>query len=99
MFKRIRYQQGCLTREKRNSGPNVWIFRWREVNASGKRVNRKVVLGTVEQFPTRAAAQRAVAALRIEINKESPSGALKPITFGELVAHYLDMELPEDANK
>jgi integrase len=98
MFKRIRYQQGCLTREKRNSGPDVWIFRWREVNASGKRVNRKIVLGTVEQFSTQAAAERAVAALRIEINKESAGGVLKPITFGELVAHYLEKELPEDSS-
>jgi len=70
MFKRIRYQQDVKSREKRNSGPDVWIFRWREVNASGKRVNRKVVLGTVEQFSTQGGQRkRAVAAFGSRSNQ------------------------------
>ena len=50
MFKRMRYQQGCVARERRSNGPDVWIFRWRELDADGQRINRKVVVGTVEQY-------------------------------------------------
>src|SRR5882724_3763052 len=57
--KRMRYQQGCITRERRSNGPGVWIFRSRETNPSGQRTNRKVVVGTVEQYPVRSAAQKA----------------------------------------
>src|SRR4051794_31604842 len=96
MFKRTRYQQGCLTREKRKTGTDVWIFRWREANASGKTVNRKAVVGSMEQYPTDAAAQKAVEVLRIEINRESPRAVLKPTTLGQLVGHYELKELPED---
>src|SRR5216683_2324269 len=59
MFKRIRYQQGCIAREGRNNGPDVWIFRWRETQPDGERTNRKVVVGTVEEYSTRSAAQKA----------------------------------------
>ena len=31
MSRRTRYQQGSVQREKRRSGPDVWVFRWREV--------------------------------------------------------------------
>lgn len=47
------YQNGSLTREARKSGPKVWIFRWREDTPKG-RVQRKAIVGTVEQFPKRA---------------------------------------------
>src|SRR5690349_16500389 len=65
MFTRIRYQHGCIAREARKAGPDVWIFRWREINAEGRKVNRKAVVGTVEQYRTESLAQRAVDALRL----------------------------------
>jgi len=46
MFKRIRYLHGCIARERRSNGPDVWIFRWRETQPDGQRTNRKVVVGT-----------------------------------------------------
>jgi integrase len=52
-FTRQRYQSGSLSREVRKAGPAVWIFRWRE-NATEGRVYR--VVGTIEQFPTKTAA-------------------------------------------
>ena len=58
-FTRQRYQSGSLSREVRKAGPAAWIFRWRE-NATEGRVYRKVVVGTIEQFPTKTAAKRAV---------------------------------------
>ncbi len=95
MFKRMRYQQGCIARERRSNGPDVWIFRWRESSPSGQRVNRKVVVGTVEQYPVRSAAQKAADALRIHVNKETPHAALQPLTCEQLIAHYVERELSE----
>jgi len=71
MFTRIRYQHGCIAREARKAGPDVWIFRWREINAEGRKVNRKAVVGTVEQYRTESVAQKSVDALRININQET----------------------------
>ncbi len=95
MFKRMRYQQGCIARERRSNGPDVWIFRWRELNANGQKTNRKVVVGTVEQYPVRAAARKAVDALRIHVNKETPRAALQPLSCEQLITHYVERELSE----
>src|SRR5215471_10157991 len=80
-----RYQEGCLYREPRNSGPDVWVFRWRDGT-----VNRKEKVGTVEQYPSRKAAMQACEQLRANINREARS----PRTFGELADHYIKHELP-----
>jgi len=85
MFKRMRYQQGCVARERRSHGPDVWIFRWRELNPNGQRINRKLVVGTVE-YAVRAAAQKAVDALRLHINKETPRSVFQPLTCEQLIA-------------
>jgi integrase len=99
MFKRIRYQQGCIARERRNSGPDVWIFRWRETQPDGQRTNRKVVVGTVEQYSTRSAAQKAADALRIHVNKETPRSILQPLNCEQLIAHYVERELAAGNDK
>jgi integrase len=93
MFKRIRYQQGCVARERRRNGPDVWIFRWREAQPNGQRTNRKVVVGTVEQYSSRSAAQKAAEAVRIHVNKETTRSILQPLTCEQLVAHYAVQEL------
>jgi integrase len=98
MFKRTTYQNGHLSREERKTGPDVWIFRWRETSHDGRRVNRKVVVGTVEQYKNEAAANKAVAALRIEINNETPR-TFRPLTVEQLVAHYKERELRDDCSK
>src|ERR1700733_13246399 len=82
---RRRYQEGCLYRESRNAGPDVWVFRWREGT-----VNRKERLGTVEQYPTKSTARKASELLRANINRETRI----PRTFGELAHHYTQNELP-----
>ena len=51
---RWRYQSGCLYREKRKAGPDIWAFRYRD-----GRSNRKEIIGTVEQLPSRKAAMQA----------------------------------------
>lgn len=99
MFKRTTYQNGCLSREERKRGPKVWIFRWRETAPDGHRVNRKVVVGSVKEFKTEAAAKKAVDALRIDINKETPEPLRANRTVEELVVHYRKKELKEDGKK
>jgi len=92
-FTRARYQQGSLIREERKVGPDVWIFRWREQTPEG-RVKRKVVVGTVDQYRSKAAAQKAAEALRANINKET----WMPSTVEQLVTHYTARELPSKAH-
>ena len=86
---RQRYQDGCLFREKRK-GPDVWVFRFRD-----GQINRKEIIGTVEQFPTKSKALKASELLRANINREVRS----PRTVAELVAHYKDKELSAEGNK
>src|SRR5690348_1439169 len=81
-----RYQDGCLYREKRKAGPDVWVFRYRD----GQH-NRKQQLGTVDRLPTKSQALRACQQLRSNINREVRS----PRTFGELADHYTTHELPK----
>jgi hypothetical protein len=69
-----RYQDGCLYREKRKSGPDVWVFRYRDGQS-----NRKQQVGTVEQLATKKAAMLACERLRANINQRNqipahPSG-------------------------
>ena len=85
-----RYQQGCLYREKRQVGPDVWVFRYRD----GQR-NRKEQIGTVEQFPSRKAAMKACELLRGNINRETTV----PRTITELVLHYRSKEMSEIGSK
>ena len=42
--KRIRYQRGSLTTEKRTNGPDVWVYLWRESNPNGSRTQRKRII-------------------------------------------------------
>lgn len=46
-----RYQEGSLDRVSRAKGPEVWVYRWRELNEEGVRVQRKKTIGTVEEYP------------------------------------------------
>lgn len=101
MFKRIArsYQHGSLTTEKRKSGPDVWVYRWREVGPNGTRTRRKVIVGSKDVYKSRAAAQRAVDGLRLEVNAEAPIVKMRSITVGELVSHYKEAELTAERNR
>jgi hypothetical protein len=43
-------QRCSLIRKNRKRGPDVWLLRWSDKSASGKRIYRKRVIGTVEEF-------------------------------------------------
>ena len=93
MFRRTRYQQGSVQREKRRSGPDVWVFRWWETSAEGASKRRKAILGTVSSLPTESLALQAAKALRIDANKQTPQPEGKPSTIADLVGHYRLKEL------
>jgi integrase len=57
------------------------------------------VIGTTLQFPTESLARTAADGLRLEINKEAPNTLTNSITFGQLIAHYQQRELPDDMSQ
>ena len=94
MLERTRFQHGSLMREARKSGPAVWVFRWRESTPQG-RMKRKVIVGSTERIRTKAAAEKACAFLRTNINREIRS----PRRVAELIDHYTQAELGESTIK
>lgn len=91
---RAKYQHGSIRREKRKNGPAVWTLRWREVTPDGIK-RRKEIIGTVEQFRTKADAWKSCESLRTTINQNTST----PRTIGELVKHYQQKEMSEDGSK
>ena len=96
---RIRFQQGSVAIEKRKTGQDVWIYRWRETSADGTRVKRKYVIGTKLELPSKAAALRAVEALKMDINAQSAAEPQSPLTVGQLIEHYKLAELTGPGTK
>jgi integrase len=87
-----------VQREKRKSGPDVWVYRWYEVGSDGASKYRKAIVGTVLTLPTEVAALKAAHALRIDANQQTPQTESGPSTIAELVAHYRLKELSGDSN-
>jgi integrase len=92
MFKRTSFQAGSLKKEKRKRGPDVWIYRFREIGPDGQSRKPKVILGTVEQFPTQALAKRAIEALGIS-RGDSKHQPMQQFTMTDLITHYAAKEL------
>jgi len=82
-----------VQREKRQSGADVWVFRWWESTFDGTSKRRKAIVGTVEAFPTEASALKAAKALRIDANQQTPHFGGRPGIIAELAAHYRLKEL------
>jgi integrase len=87
-----------VQRERRRSGPDVWVFRWREIGSDGKGKQRKAIVGTVTALTTEASALKAAHALRIDANQQTPQAGGAPSTIAELVAHYRLRELTGESH-
>jgi integrase len=88
-----RYQQGTIERVTRAKGPDVWIFRWREMQ-DGVRVQRKKVVGSVAKYKTKSTALKAVDNFRAQVNgKQARIGEM---TVSELWGHFQLHELRND---
>jgi hypothetical protein len=63
-------QRGCMQRNNRKEGPDVWQFRRSENRLDGERFYHKKIVGTVEQYPDEDAARRSVVGLISELNAD-----------------------------
>jgi len=86
-------QNGSLRRAPRRRGPDVWAFRWREPGCDGRRVHRRIVIGTIEKFKNESAVAKAIIALRQEIKGHDCPWRKRLLTLRHLVRHYKQREL------
>ena len=91
---RTKQQKGSLKRVRRPGGSEVWILRWREAQADGSRRPRKVVIGSVKDIRSESAAWLQVQQLGYGLTGELV-GTPRPNTFGKLIEHFTEKELPE----
>jgi integrase len=89
-MRRMRYQYGNITRETRKRGPDVWVYRFYDHAGAHK----KVLIGTVDEYPTKAAVQKAVEPLRAIANPDDP----RVSKLATVIDHYMREELPERAS-
>ncbi|QNI32764.1 site-specific integrase [Alloacidobacterium dinghuense] len=83
-------QLGSVIQTGRKHGPDVWQFRWSEKDRSGRRIYRKRVIGTVQQYPNAQAAREVTTALLGHINAGA-SGC--KITVEQICEHFEQREL------
>lgn len=88
--RRATYQYGTLVLETRSRGPNVWAYRYFELE-NGKKRRRKSIVGTEEEYPTRSAAERAAEHLRLTANAETYNHECP--TMGGLIDRYIEQVL------
>ena len=91
-----RYQEGSIERVRRAKGPDVWVYRWRELQADGRRAQHKQVIGDVNRYKTKSEAKKAVENLRSEINALQERIGLMTVeeAWGHFQLHELrDLEI------
>lgn len=81
------YQQGSLERRARAKGPDVWLYRFRQQGRY-----RGQIIGTVEEFPTEAAAWRECDSIRRTINGASQ---IPSRLFSEVIKQYALTEMSQ----
>ena len=97
MFTRTRYQYGSLDQKQRQTGEEVWEFRYYETDSKGERQRRSATVGTVVEYPTESAARKSplVQAILLQINAERPQSAIVVPEFGAVLARYELEEMPD----
>jgi integrase len=88
-------QDGSVTVGRRKRGPDVWCFRWREGGPDGRRIHRRIVLGTADDLKGIASARKAVVGLRREINLNDVRIRRESITLADLSRHFQQQELAD----
>jgi len=86
-------QNGGLSREQRKRSSDVWCYRWWESGPTGRRIHRRIILGTVEQLHDKRAANQATVGLRREINSHDIRTKTTLMTVAELADHFRQREL------
>jgi integrase len=91
-MRKARKQNGCLYLDVNGSKVPVWRFSWWHVLPDGKRVRRRRQVGTLDQYKTEAAAERAVRSWRLAINSNQVH-AFSGITVKDVIEHFRLKEL------
>lgn len=86
-------QQGSLKKKSRQVGSDVWQFRWSEKDPHGRRIYRKKVIGTTEEYPDAESARNAVSGLITEVNWANLRTNSIPLTIAQLCSHFEQREL------
>jgi integrase len=89
------YQFGSLVIKKRAKGSDVWEFRYYEDTAVDSRTRKSCIIGTVDKYRTEAQARKAVEALFLKLNSETPLQRMAVVSFGGICDRYIQEELPE----
>jgi integrase len=89
-----RYQRGSLSILKRKRQPDAWVFRY-YAEEGGRRVYKKVIIGSLAEFPKRKDAEKHLAQLRVDINE---GAEFAPMNVEQLAAHFKHVELPLKAH-
>jgi hypothetical protein len=84
---RARYQRGFLRLGHRKTRPACWEFLWWDNESTGRRVRRKAVIGTVNQYPNVEDAWQASNGLRVSINEVRNRQREQLITVADLIDH------------
>lgn len=85
-----RHQRGWLKKETRSQG-ETWVLFYRTTRKSdGKRVESKIPIGLVKDFPEKNHAWAEVESLHLPINQ---ANSRRGITLGDLAQHYAENEL------
>jgi integrase len=90
-MQRTRTQRGGVNLDVSSSGNKIWVFRWRETRPDGRRAPRKRVIGTLEEYPTKKAAENAARPFRLNL-VDRGSVSLVQIAMKELVDHFSEHE-------
>jgi len=77
------------------SGTRVWNFRWWETKSDGTRVRRKRQVGTLNEYQTEAAAEKAIRNWRLVVQANEPGAINGMMTMSELINHFRETELVE----
>ena len=91
-MRKARKQNGSLYLDVNGSKTPVWMFSWHHILPTGQRVRRKRQVGTLDQYKTEAAAERAVRSWRLAINSNE-ANAFSGITMQDLIDHFRMKEL------
>src|SRR6266852_3340515 len=86
-------QNGSLSREQRKRSADVWCYRWWESGPTGRRIHRRIILGSVEQFRDKRSASQATVGLRREINSHDIRTQTTEMTLAGLADHFRQREL------
>src|SRR5215472_717280 len=91
IMQRTRIQRGGVNLDVSSNGKKIWVFRWRETRLDGRRAPRKKVIGTLDDYPTKEAAEKAARNFRLDL-VDRGSVAFALIRMKELVGHFSEHE-------